>query len=61
MNPTPAEMASIQLLFKKLSWERLRLVTLAFNAKATGGGIDKPYPYLLTVLNEKFTIKKNEQ
>lgn len=53
MDPTPVEWNSIQLLFKKLSWERLRLVTLAFNAKASGGEIDKPYPYLLTVLKQK--------
>ena len=53
MDPTPVEWDSIQLLFKKLSWERLRLVTLAFNAKASGGEIDKPYPYLLTVLKQK--------
>lgn len=51
--PTDSEWSSIQLLFKKLSWERLRLVTLAFNAKASGGEIDKPYPYLLTVLKQK--------
>ena len=53
MDPTLVEWDSIQLLFKKLSWERLRLVTLAFNAKASGGEIDKPYPYLLTVLKQK--------
>lgn len=53
MDPTPAEMASIQLLFKKLSWERLRLVTLGFNSKVAGGEIDRPYPYLLTVLKQK--------
>ena len=51
--PTDSEWASIQLLFKKLSWERLRLVTLGFNSKVAGGEIDRPYPYLLTVLRQK--------
>ena len=48
-DPTDSEWSSIQLLFKKLSWERLRLVTLGFNSKVAGGEIDRPYPYLLTV------------
>ena len=52
-DPTDSEWSSIQLLFKKLSWERLRLVTLGFNSKVAGGEIDKPYPYLLTVLRQK--------
>lgn len=51
--PTDSEWSSIQLLFKKLSWERLRLVTLGFNSKVAGGEIDRPYPYLLTVLRQK--------
>ena len=52
-DPTDSEWSSIQLLFKKLSWERLRLVTLGFNSKVAGGEIDRPYPYLLTVLRQK--------
>lgn len=52
-DPTESEWSSIQLLFKKLSWERLRLVTLGFNSKVAGGEIDRPYPYLLTVLRQK--------
>lgn len=51
--PTDSEWSSIQLLFKKLSWERLRLVTIGFNSKVAGGEIDRPYPYLLTVLRQK--------
>lgn len=52
-DPTDSEWSSIQLLFKKLSWERLRLVTLGFNSKVAGGEIDRPYSYLLTVLRQK--------
>ena len=52
-DPTDSEWSSIQLLFNKLSWERLRLVTLGFNSKVAGGEIDRPYPYLLTVLRQK--------
>ena len=52
-DPTDSEWSSIQLLFNKLSWERLRLVTLGFNSKVAGGEIDRPYPYLLTVLSQK--------
>ena len=58
-DPTDSEWSSIQLLFKKLSWERLRLVTLGFNSKVAGGEIDRPYPYLLTVLRQK--VKESQE
>lgn len=51
--PTPSEWSSIKLLSRKISWEKLRLVTLAFNAKVSNDEVQKPYPYLLTVLKQK--------
>lgn len=55
--PTASEWSSIVLLAKKLSWEKLRSVTLFFVAKATNDEIQKPYPYLLTVLRQKVEEK----
>ena len=56
-DPTASEWSSIVLLAKKLSWEKLRSVTLFFVAKATNDEIQKPYPYLLTVLRQKVEEK----
>lgn len=55
--PTASEWSSIVLLAKKLSWEKLRSVTLFFVAKTTNDEIQKPYPYLLTVLRQKVEEK----
>lgn len=59
--PTATEWNAIKTLAKKLSWKELRLVVIAFSAKVANKELRKPYPYLLTVLNEKVMIKKNEQ
>lgn len=59
--PTATEWNAITILAKKLSWKELRLVVIAFSAKVANKELRKPYPYLLTVLNEKVMIKKNEQ
>ncbi len=59
--PTATEWNAIKTLAKKLSWKELRLVVITFSAKITNKEIQKPFPYLLTVLNEKVMIKKNEQ
>lgn len=59
--PTATEWNAITTLAKKLSWKELRLVVIAFSAKVANKELRKPFPYLLTVLNEKVTIKKNEQ
>ncbi len=59
--PTATEWNAITTLAKKLSWKELRLVVITFSAKITNKEIQKPFPYLLTVLNEKVMIKKNEQ
>lgn len=59
--PTATEWNALTILAKKLSWKELRLVVIAFSAKVANKELRKPYPYLLTVLNEKVMIKKNEQ
>jgi hypothetical protein len=59
--PTATEWNAIITLAKKLSWKELRLVVIAFSAKVANKELRKPYPYLLTVLNEKVMIKRNEQ
>lgn len=51
--PTESEWSSVQLLAKKLTWEKLRLVALAVNSKVTNEEVERPYPYLLTILQEK--------
>lgn len=51
--PTESEWSSVKLLAKKLNWEKLRLVALAVNSKLTNEEVERPYPYLLTILQEK--------
>lgn len=58
--PTRSEQSAIRALAKKLTWEELRLIALSFSSKVTNGEIQKPFPYLLTVLNEKVTIKERQ-
>ena len=58
--PTPSEQSALLALTKKLTWEELRLIVMTFNSKITNGEIQKPFPYLLTVLNEKVTIKERQ-
>lgn len=58
--PTPSEQSALLALSKKLTWKELRLVVMTFSAKVSNGEVQKPFPYLLTVLNEKVTIKERQ-
>ena len=58
--PTPSEQSALLALSKKLTWKELRLVVITFSSKVTNGEVQKPFPYLLTVLNEKVTIKERQ-
>ena len=51
--PTDSEWSAVLRLSKKLTWHDLRLVALTVNAKISNQEVERPYPYLLTVLQEK--------
>ena len=51
--PTNSEWSAVLRLSKRLTWNELRLVALAVNAKISNQEVERPYPYLLTVLQEK--------
>lgn len=52
-DPTVSEWSAVLRYSKKMSWHDLRLVTLMFNAKISNHEVERPYPYLITVLQEK--------
>ena len=52
-DPTDSEWSAVLRLSKKLTWHDLRLVALTVNAKISNQEVERPYPYLLTVLQEK--------
>lgn len=52
-NPTDSEWSAVLRLSNKLAWNDLRLVAFAVNAKISNQEVERPYPYLLTVLQEK--------
>ena len=57
--PTDSEWSAVLRLSKKLTWHDLRLVVLTVNAKISNQEVERPYPYLLTVLQEK--VKESQE
>ena len=57
--PTDSEWSAVLRLSKKLTWHDLRLVALTVNAKISNQEVERPYPYLLTVLQEK--VKESQE
>lgn len=57
-NPTDSEWSAVLRLSSKLTWHDLRLVAFAVNAKVSNQEVERPYPYLLTVLQEKVKEKR---
>ena len=57
--PTNSEWSAVLRLSKRLTWNELRLVALAVNAKISNQEVERPYPYLLTVLQEK--VKESQE
>ena len=51
--PTESEWSSVISLANDLSWQALRLVVMDFVVKMQDGKIERPYPYLLTVMRER--------
>lgn len=58
-DPTDSEWSAVLRLSKKLTWHDLRLVALTVNAKISNQEVERPYPYLLTVLQEK--VKESQE
>ena len=58
-DPTDSEWSAVLRLSSKLTWHDLRLVTFAVNAKVSNQEVERPYPYLLTVLQEK--VKESQE
>lgn len=57
-DPTNSEWSAVLRLSKKMTWHDLRLVAFAVNAKVSNQEVERPYPYLLTVLQEKVKEKR---
>lgn len=58
-DPTDSEWSAVLRLSSKLTWHDLRLVAFAVNAKVSNQEVERPYPYLLTVLQEK--VKESQE
>lgn len=58
-DPTDSEWSAVLRLSSKLTWHDLRLVAFAVNAKVSNQEVGRPYPYLLTVLQEK--VKESQE
>ena len=58
-DPTTSEWSAVLRLSSKLTWHDLRLVAFAVNAKVSNQEVERPYPYLLTVLQEK--VKESQE
>lgn len=57
-DPTETEWTSVVTLANELSWQTLRLIVMDFVVKMQDRKIERPYPYLLTVMRERI---KEEQ
>ena len=51
--PTESEWSSVVTLANGLSWQALRLVVMDFVVKMQDQKVERPYPYLLTVMRER--------
>lgn len=51
--PTESEWSSVISLANDLSWQTLRLVVMDFVIKMQDQKVERPYPYLLTVMRER--------
>lgn len=58
-DPTDSEWSAVLRLSSKLTWHDLRLVAFAVNAKVSNQEVERPYPDLLTVLQEK--VKESQE
>ena len=59
--PTESEWSSVVTLANDLSWQALRLVVMDFVVKMQDGKIERPYPYLLTVMRERIKEVNNDR
>ena len=51
--PTESEWSSVVTLANDLRWQALRLVVMDFVVKMQDQKVERPYPYLLTVMRER--------